>query len=87
MSTKDHLDYRKKFVDSEVNEIASFKPIKKDDDALNVHDAARQIEIDDYENDALARARKNIEISQGIKEGKLDPKVYRGESGYANYFE
>lgn len=28
-----------------------------------------------------------MEISKGIAEGKLNPKVYRGQNGYANYFE
>ena len=57
--------------------------ISKDDE-----NATREAEIDpDDENDAMARARKNAEISKGIKEGKLDPSVYRGLNGYANYFD
>ena len=51
-------------------------------------DATKQIEIDTaYDQDALAHARKNIEISKGIKEGTLDPKVYRGLHGYQSYIE
>lgn len=50
--------------------------------------ATKQLEIDtEYSNDALELARKNIQISKGIKEGKLDPKVYRGLHGYQNYHE
>jgi hypothetical protein len=46
------------------------------------------LEVDtEREFDAIEMAKKNIEISKGIKEGVLDPRVYRGEKGYANYFE
>jgi len=31
-------------------------------------------------------ALKNAEISKQVAEGKLNPKVYRGENGYANQF-
>jgi hypothetical protein len=31
-------------------------------------------------------ALKNAEISKAVTEGKLNPKVYRGENGYTNYF-
>jgi len=30
---------------------------------------------------------RRIEISKAIKEGELDPSVYRGQSGYASYFD
>ena len=86
MSTKDHEHYRKEYVDSEVNGLA-FKPTK-DFSQKNESDAAKHLEIDtEYDNDAIAHARTNIEISKGIKEGRLDPNVYRGEHGYMNYFE
>ena len=45
--------------------------------------ATKHLEIDTaYDVDALSKARENIEISKGIKEGKLDPNVYRGLHGY-----
>jgi len=45
--------------------------------------ATKHLEIDTpQESDALAKARQNIEISKGIKEGRLDPNVYRGLHGY-----
>lgn len=37
--------------------------------------------------DAYERELRRIEISKQIKEGTLDPKVYRGQHGYANYFD
>lgn len=50
--------------------------------------ATKHLEIDTpQENDAIAKAKANIEISKGIREGKLDPNVYRGLHGYQNYFE
>ena len=48
MSTKDHLHYRQSFINSEVTDISNVKVMKKQDDALDLHDAARQLEIDDY---------------------------------------
>jgi len=36
--------------------------------------------------DGLFYAQKNQEISRAIRDGELNPKVYRGENGYANYF-
>lgn len=43
-----------------------------------------QIELN---QDAYERELRRIEISKEIKEGKLDPKVYRGQAGYASYFD
>lgn len=43
-----------------------------------------QIELN---QDAYERELRRIEISKGIKEGTLDPKVYRGQKGYASYFD
>jgi RING finger protein 113A len=40
----------------------------------------------DSEKDGLYYAIKNAEISKAIAEGTLNPKVYRGEHGYAKYF-
>jgi RING finger protein 113A len=40
----------------------------------------------DSEKDGLYYAKKNAEISHAIAEGTLNPKVYRGEHGYASYF-
>lgn len=40
--------------------------------------ADKQVDIDNYENDAIEHARQNIEITKGIKEGRLNPNVYRG---------
>lgn len=41
----------------------------------------------DLNQEAYDRELRRIEISNGIKEGALDPKVYRGNSGYASYFD
>ena len=47
----------------------------------------RNLEVDtETDKDAIAHAKQNIEISKGIKEGTLNPYVYRGEHGYASYF-
>lgn len=43
-----------------------------------------QVEINQDAYDAEIR---RIEISNGIKEGTLDPSVYRGKNGYASYFD
>lgn len=43
-----------------------------------------QLEIN---KEAYERELRRIEISKGIKEGTLDPKVYRGQAGYASYFD
>lgn len=85
-STKDHIHYREAFIREEVGEVAAFKG-----DGGNQKDAARtrrenatsHLEIDTpYDHDAFALAKQNIQISKGIKEGKLDPNVYRGLHGY-----
>jgi len=84
-STKDHRHYREALVKEEVGEVAAFKGAA----ARPLRDnATAHLEIDtSYEHDALALAKQNIQISKGIKEGKLDPKLYRGLHGYYNYFE
>jgi RING finger protein 113A len=65
--------------------MASFKGSKAD--KLNKEsNALAQLEIDG-ESDAFLQAKKNIEISKGLRAGELDPTVYRGEKGYQNYFE
>ena len=64
--------------------MASFQPCKETSARENA--ATKHLEIDTaIENDALTMAKKNIEISKGIKEGILDPSVYRGLHGYQNY--
>ena len=41
---------------------------------------------DEEEKDGLYYAKQNQEISRQIREGELNPKVYRGQNGYSNYF-
>jgi hypothetical protein len=53
---------------------------KNDDNLTKNH----KIE-DKEENSTLEEALKRQEISKAIQEGKLDPKVYRGEKNYATY--
>ena len=43
-----------------------------------------QVELN---QDAYDAELRRIEISNGIKEGTLDPSVYRGKNGYASYFD
>jgi len=48
--------------------------------------AYRGLEVDtETDKDAWEHAKQNIQISNGIKDGSLDPSVYRGQHGYANY--
>ena len=88
-STLDHKHYRQEYIEKEVQEMAAFGlRRRKDSREGEENPATKQLEIDTaVENDAIARAKKNIEISKGIKEGRLDPKVYRGLNGYQNYIE
>lgn len=44
----------------------------------------RSLDVDG-EEDGFDRAKKNIELSKQVAEGKLKTNVYRGEAGYANY--
>ena len=39
----------------------------------------------DSEKDGLYWAQQNMKISQAIQDGEINPKVYRGKNGYANY--
>ena len=52
--------------------------------------ATRTLDIDyqadEMESSAIARAKRNIEITQGLMEGSLKTGVYRGEAGYMNQF-
>ena len=41
---------------------------------------------EEEQKDGLFYAKKNQEISKAIREGELNPRVYRGENGYASYF-
>lgn len=41
----------------------------------------------EHDKDALAIKKKNMLISKLIKEGKLDPKIYRGQNAYALYLD
>ena len=41
----------------------------------------------DSEKDGLYYAQQNMKISQAIQDGELDPKIYRGKNGYANYHQ
>ena len=45
----------------------------------------RELQIEE-EKDGLYYAKKNMEISKAIHEGKINPNVYRGQNGYASYF-
>jgi len=68
--------------------MAAFKTTDTSVNAARENAATKHIEIDTaYDHDAFAKAKENIEISKGIKQGKLDPNVYRGLHGYQNYFE
>lgn len=54
----------------------------------NEGQATRHLEDNkEYDNDTIAKAKQNIEITKGIMEGKLKPNVYRGEHGYMSYFD
>ena len=69
-------------------DMAAFKTSDSSVQATRENAATKHIEIDTaYDRDAIAKAKENIVISKGIREGKLDPKVYRGLHGYQNYFE
>ncbi|CDW89126.1 zinc finger protein 183 [Stylonychia lemnae] len=84
-SSKDQAQYRQQHVDSEVNDL-NFKPVK-DMSNKESENATRQLDINtEFENDAITQAKKNIEITKGIMEGKLKTGVYRGEHGYMNLF-
>lgn len=39
----------------------------------------------DRSSDARSKFIENLEITKKVREGELDPKVYRGLNGYANY--
>lgn len=55
---------------------------------INNNDACKEDETHtEISKDAIAQTKKQIEISKAIKEGKLDPKYYRGKAGYALYLE
>ena len=41
---------------------------------------------EEEEKDGLFYAKQNQEISKAIREGELNPKVYRGQNGYSSYF-
>ena len=41
----------------------------------------------DIDNDAKALYFRNMQISEDLKAGKLDKKVYRGQQGYEKYIE
>ena len=80
------MKHRQDFIEREVNDM-SFKPSKG---IVNKAEGQATRHLDDnteVENDAMARAKQNIEISRGILEGKLKANVYRGQSGYMNYFD
>lgn len=85
-STRDHRHYKEDYIREEVSELAAFKADNgnhKEVSKRRRENATAHLEIDTaYDNDAMAHAKKNIEISKGIKEGKLDPNVYRGMHGY-----
>lgn len=58
------------------------------EDGETAQDGARYLEIDtEHDRDALAHAKANIEISKAVKEGRLDPKIYRGMHAYPSYIE
>ena len=87
-STKDHQHYRQEFISKEVMDMAAFKTSDSSVQAVRENAATKHLEVDtEYDRDAIAKAKENIEISRGIVEGRLDPKVYRGLHGYQNYFE
>mmetsp|Transcript_34720 Transcript_34720/g.40173 ORF Transcript_34720/g.40173 Transcript_34720/m.40173 type:complete len:280 (-) Transcript_34720:453-1292(-) len=60
-------------------ELSSMKQTSEDPNNVDL----AQIELN---QEVYDRELRRIEISNGIKEGTLDPTVYRGKSGYANYF-
>jgi RING finger protein 113A len=85
-STRDNALDRQRYIEEEVQEMRAFKTAKGLEKVENA--ATRHLEIDTpEESDAIAKAKANIEISKAIREGKIDPNVYRGLHGYANYFE
>ena len=49
-------------------------------------DSTRQNQMES-EHDAIQEAKNKLKISDQINEGKIDPKVYRGEGNYANYIQ
>jgi len=56
----------------------TFKPTK---DIINKQEGNATRHLDDnteIENDAMTKAKQNIEITKWILEGKLKPNVYRG---------
>jgi hypothetical protein len=72
-------------IKEELQELSTFRPAQK---TVGKHDnATAHLDIDDPERDGMTKAKLNIEISRGIKEGTLDPKVYRGEHGYQSYID
>lgn len=84
-STRDQQTMREGYITAEVQEISSFRP---DQTQKPQNNATAHLEIDtERDKDAFAHARANIEISRGLKEGTLNPNVYRGEHGYQSYFE
>ena len=49
-------------------------------------EAERILDGDDAEKaTGLEAAKRTQQISKGIKDGKIDAKLYRGEQGYAAY--
>eukprot|EP00347_Sterkiella_histriomuscorum_P016985 403351100 len=85
-STKTQQGYRQSFIHQEVNDL-NFKPLKEQLQNKEQDGATRSLDIDtEYSLDAIALARKNIEITQGIMDGKLKQGIYRGEAGYMNQF-
>lgn len=62
----------------------NFKAQAREDHQQQLKDEYNNI---DSEKDGLYYAKKNAEISQAIASGQLNPKVYRGEHGYATYFD
>ena len=56
----------------------NFKP-NKELKNMQKESATRSLEVDtDVNQDAIAHARMNIEISKALKEGSLKSGVYRG---------
>ena len=66
-----------------------FKANRELDQAAANTDELDNVDLAQLElnQDAYKRELRRIEISKEIKEGKLDPKTYRGQHGYALYFD
>lgn len=88
MSTSVQDTTSKVFLNREVQDLTNnYKSSSMAKEMQKVHQAQTEKFLrEEEEKDGLFYAKQNQAISQAIREGELNPKVYRGQNGYSNYF-